>query len=101
MSSFSTSQVFFAEICDNIFRWEIMIGKALKYMRKINNFSQEQISNITNIGRSTISDYERGKTDINFENLEKIANICNFEIFFYNKKTKEKFRIKELSRKID
>ena len=77
-----------------------MIGKVLKYMREKNNFSQEQISNITNIGRSTISDYEREKTDINFENLEKIANICNFEIFFYNKNTKEKFKAKDILRKI-
>ncbi len=77
-----------------------MIGKVLKYMREKNNFSQEQISNITNIGRSTISDYEREKTDINFENLEKIANLCNFEIFFYNKNTKEKFKAKDILRKI-
>ena len=99
MSNYSTSQEFFVEICDNIFGGN-MIGKVLKYMRKKNNFSQEQISNITNIGRSTISDYEREKTDINFESLEKIANICNFEIFFYNKNTKEKFKAKDILRKI-
>ena len=42
------------------------------------------------IGRSTLSDYEREKTDINFENIEKIAEICNYEVLFVNKKDKNK-----------
>lgn len=78
-----------------------MIGKAIKYMREQNDFSQEKIAKITNIGRSTISDYEREKTDINFDNLEKIANLCNYEIFFYNRKTKDKFKVKDIIRKVD
>lgn len=76
-----------------------MIGKALKYMRIQNNLSQEKLSLLTNIGRSTISDYEREKTDINFENIEKIAKMCDYEILFKNKKTKEIFKIKDLERK--
>lgn len=77
-----------------------MIGKALKYMRQTNNISQEKLALMTNIGRSTISDYEREKTDINFENIERIANICGFEIVFRNKKSKEEFLAKEIQRKI-
>ncbi len=76
-----------------------MIGKALKYMRNQNNLSQEKMSLLTNIGRSTLSDYEREKTDISFENIEKIANMCNYEILFKNKKTKEIFKVKDLERK--
>ena len=30
--------------------------------------------------------YEREKTDINFENIEKIANACNYKVIFVNKK---------------
>ncbi len=77
-----------------------MIGKTLKYMRQTNNISQEKLSLLTNIGRTTISDYEREKTDINFENIERIANICGFEIIFRNKKTKEEFQVKQVERKI-
>lgn len=77
-----------------------MIGKVLKYMRSQNNISQEKISLMTNLGRTTISDYEREKTDINFENLEKIAKLCDYEIFFRNKKTKEEFKAKDIERKI-
>ena len=67
-----------------------MIGKILKTMRREINLTQEDISKKTYIGRSTLSDYEREKTDINFENIEKIAEICNYEVLFVNKKDKSK-----------
>lgn len=67
-----------------------MIGKILKTMRRENNLTQEDISKKAYIGRSTLSDYEREKTDINFENIEKIAEICNYEVWFVNKKDKNK-----------
>ena len=50
-----------------------MIGKIIKTMRREKGLTQEELSKITFIGRSTLSDYEREKTDINFENIEKIA----------------------------
>lgn len=77
-----------------------MIGKVLKYIRTESNISQEKLSLLTNIGRSTISDYEREKTDINFENIERIAKVCDYEIIFRSKKTKEEFKAKDIKRKI-
>ena len=68
-----------------------MIGKILKTMRHESGLIQKQISEKTYIGRSTLSDYEREKTDISFENIEKIANVCNYNIIFVNKKDKNKF----------
>ena len=68
-----------------------MIGKIIKTMRHESGLTQKQISEKTYIGRSTLSDYEREKTDINFENIEKIANVCNYNIIFVNKKDKNKF----------
>ena len=76
-----------------------MIGKILKYMRTERGLSQEKISLLTNIGRSTISDYEREKTDISFENIEKIAKMCDFEIRFFDKKKKTYFKSKDIERK--
>ncbi len=67
-----------------------MIGKIIKTMRRENNLTQEQLSKKIFIGRSTLSDYEREKTDINFENIEKIAEVCNYEILFVNKKDNSK-----------
>ena len=48
-----------------------MIGKILKTMRHESGLTQKQISEKTYLGRSTLSDYEREKTDISFENIEK------------------------------
>lgn len=57
-------------------------------MRRENNFSQEELANKVFLGRTTLSDYEREKTDINFENLEKIANICGYDILFVKRNDK-------------
>lgn len=74
-----------------------MIGKALKYMRNKTNLNQENLSKLINIGRSTLSDYEREKTDISFETLEKIANKCGYKIMFISKD--DRFQVKDLERK--
>ena len=65
-----------------------MIGKIIKTMRREKGLTQEELSKITFIGRSTLSDYEREKTDINFENIEKIAKACGYEVVFVNKQNK-------------
>lgn len=75
-----------------------MIGKALKKMRKDNNFNQEYISKQLNIGRTTLSDYEREKTAINFDLIEEIAKYCNYKITFTNKKTGETWTTNDLKR---
>ena len=67
-----------------------MIGKIIKTMRRENNLTQEDLSKLTFIGRSTLSDYEREKTDISFENIEKIAEACNYEVIFQNKNNKKR-----------
>ncbi len=98
MSSFSTSQDIFVEYCDNIIG-DTMIGKAIKKMRKDSNYNQEYISKQINVGRTTLSDYEREKTAINFDLIEKIADCCNYEIIFKNKTTNETWNTKDLKRK--
>ena len=67
-----------------------MIGKIIRTMRRENNLSQEELANKVFLGRTTLSDYEREKTDINFDYLEKIANACGYDILFVNKKDKTK-----------
>ena len=67
-----------------------MVGKIIRTMRRENNFSQEELANKVYIGRTTLSDYEREKTDINFDSLEKIANVCGYDILFVNQKDKNK-----------
>lgn len=59
-------------------------------MRHEANLTQEEVSLKTFIGRSTLSDYEREKTDINFENIEKIADVCGYEVIFKKKNSNER-----------
>ena len=63
-----------------------MIGKILKTMRKIKGINQIELSKLTNIPQNTISQYENDKIQPTFETILKIANTCNFEIEFTNKK---------------
>ncbi len=67
-----------------------MIGKILKTMRHESRMSQEELAKKVFLGRTTLSDYEREKTDINFECLEKIANECGYDILFVNRLDKNK-----------
>ena len=54
---------------------------------------------ILNIGQSTLSDYENNKISIDFETIEKIATICDYEIQFINKNNKEIITSKNIERK--
>lgn len=76
-----------------------MIGKAIKYMRKEKKIKQVDLCKIINIGQSTLSDYENEKISIEFSLLEKIASICDYDIVFINRITKEKFKVNQLERK--
>ena len=62
-----------------------MIGKILKTMRKSNKLSQEQVSKLIGYARNTISQYETGTIEPDFKTIEKITNICGYEISFINK----------------
>lgn len=78
-----------------------MIGKVLKYMRNEKNMKQSDLIKILNIGQSTLSDYENEKISINFETIEKIASICDYDIYFENRINKKKFKAKDIERKVD
>lgn len=76
-----------------------MIGKMLKFMRKEKGLSQEQISKLIGYARNTISQYETETLQPEFYTIEKIANECDFEIYFKNKNTKKEYKLKDLERK--
>ena len=71
-----------------------MIGKALKYMHKNQNLKQDNLAKSLNISQQNLSRYENEQRIVSFDTIEKIANVCGYEIYFINKKTKEKFTIK-------
>ena len=59
-----------------------MIGKLLKTMRHYAKLKQTDITNITGIKQSTISQYENETRQPTFDVINKIAKACNFEISF-------------------
>ena len=68
-------------------------------MRRKSNLSQEQISRLTGYARNTISQYETGTLQPAFDTIEKIANECNYEIFFKHITTGEILTTKNILRK--
>lgn len=61
---------------------KLKVGLKIKELRKQKGLTQEQLSELTEIDRTYISDVERGIRNIAIVNLEKIANalktdICN------------------------
>ena len=57
---------------------EQIIGK--KYLRKKRNLSQQELSSDFNIPRTTLGDYERGKTEPNLATLIKISEYFDTSI---------------------
>ena len=50
------------------------LAKRIKELRKINGFTQDDLSYKTNIARSTLGNIETAQNDITFTKLNKIAN---------------------------
>lgn len=87
---------YFEIIC---LRGVYMIGKALKYMRVQKKLSQDDISKVVLVARNTISQYETETIQPTFSTIEKIADICGYDVYFVSRKTDEKFMAKDIVRK--
>lgn len=57
-----------------------MFGKNLIYLRKIHNWTQSDLAMRLGIARTTLGDYERGKTEPNFQMLVAISELFDMEI---------------------
>ncbi|MGG4498533.1 helix-turn-helix domain-containing protein [Brevibacillus reuszeri] len=56
------------------------IGARLRYFRKRKGLTGEQVANIINVSRATISGYERGVREPNFETLIALATLYGMSI---------------------
>ena len=59
---------------------KIKIADNLKYLRKKKKLSQNEMADVLEIARTTLGDYERGKTEPNLEMLSKMANFFEVKI---------------------
>lgn len=76
-----------------------MIGKMLRYMRVSKGINQTELSKELNIAQTTLSGYETHYSNPDFDMIERIAEICDFEIIFRKKKTHEEFKVNNIERK--
>lgn len=56
------------------------LGTRLKYLRKLDNVTQQQLATALGIAKSTISMYENGQREPDFETLEAISDFFNVDI---------------------
>ncbi len=57
-----------------------MLGDNLKYLRKLNNLSQQLLADELQIPRTTLGDYERGHTEPNVNTMIRLANYYNVSV---------------------
>jgi transcriptional regulator with XRE-family HTH domain len=60
---------------------KIKVGLKIKELRKQKGLTQEQLSELTDIDRTYISDVERGLRNIAIVNLEKISLAFEVELY--------------------
>ncbi len=61
---------------------ELLLKLALriKELRKIHNYSQDDLAALSNIGRSTLGNIETAQNDITFSKLNRIAKAFNLSL---------------------
>lgn len=57
-----------------------MIGNNIKYLRNKHKLSQQELAEKLSVPRSSLSDYERGHTQVSVENLIKLSDIFDVKI---------------------
>ncbi len=57
-----------------------MLNKNLKYLRQKNKISQQALAEVLEIPRTTLGDYERGKTEPNIAMLIKLAHYFDIKV---------------------
>lgn len=75
-----------------------MIQKILKNARVRKNLSQEELGEKLSLARNTISSYERGNSQPDFETIVKILDICDYEIKILDRYSNSIYDIEKLTR---
>ena len=68
-------------------------------MRKQKKYKQEVLGEMIKVRGNTITQYEKGQRNPTFDTIEKIAELCDYSIYFKNNITGEEFTAKDLDRK--
>jgi transcriptional regulator with XRE-family HTH domain len=58
----------------------VLLGNKIKYYREINNLTQQELSGLTGISRTHISNIEQGKKKITLESVDIICNALQMPV---------------------
>jgi len=75
------------------------IGRMLKYMRQSAGMTQEDMAKELKIAPTTLSGYETEYSKANFETVQVIAQICEFDIIMIDRNSQEEFKIEKENKK--
>ena len=56
-------------------------GEALRYYRKKQGITQDELAKIANLSRKVIIDLEKGKSTVQFNVLEKILKVTDLSLW--------------------
>ncbi len=56
------------------------LAKRIKELRKINNYTQDDLAHLAQIGRSTLGNIETAQNDLTFSKLNSIAKAFNMSL---------------------
>lgn len=70
-----------------------MIGQVLKHIRKEKNLSQKELASKIHVDQTTLSGWERGYREPNFDDIAKLLKLCNYDIVFRSKDTKQELDV--------
>lgn len=59
---------------------KIVIIQKIKELRRKNNYSQQEVAELLNMGQNTYSDMESGKTKLDIERLYQLAALYKVQI---------------------
>ncbi|MGN0018521.1 MAG: helix-turn-helix domain-containing protein [Candidatus Gastranaerophilaceae bacterium] len=80
------------------------LGLRIKYLRKKNGLSQENLAELINMDKPNLSNIERGKRFMTAETLEKIAKALNTterELFDFSESTPQKYFRADIEKFLD
>lgn len=59
------------------------LGKKIKYLRKVNNITQCELSNILNVSRVQICNIENGRRGMNLEQLNTLCKYFKIDLSYF------------------
>ena len=80
---------------------KLSIGNILRNMRMSNTtLLQKELGKLLSLSDTTISSYGRENSQPDFNTIVNIANICDYDLRLYNRKTKQFISLKYFSKEL-